>query len=59
MKTVTYETGNGAAEGRICFMPPAAAVELNAGNDAAPGETAWYDSPVGDDDFAKNTTAWD
>lgn len=59
MKTVTYKTGNGATQGRICFMPPAAAVKLNAGNDAAPGETVWYCSPAGDDGFTQNTTAWD
>ena len=58
MKTVTYETGNGAAEGRICCMPPAAAVELNAGNDAATEETVWYAASA-EDGFAQNTTAWD
>ena len=58
MTTVTYETGNGAAEGRICCMPPAAAVELNAGNDAATKETVWYAASA-DDCFAQNTTAWD
>ena len=58
MKTVTYKTGNGATEGRICFMPPAAAVELNAGNDAATEETVWYAASA-EDGFAQNTTAWD
>ena len=58
MKTVTYKTGNGAAKGRICCMPPAAAVELNAGNDAATEETVWYAASA-DDCFVQNTTAWD
>ncbi len=59
MRTVTYKTGNGAAESRICFMPPEFSVELDAKDDAAPGETVWYCSPAGDDGFTQNTTAWD
>lgn len=58
MKTVTYKTGNGATQGRICCMPPAAAVELNAGNDAATKETVWYAASA-EDGFAQNTTAGD
>ena len=58
MKTVTYETGNRATEGRICFMAPVAAVALDAASDAAPEETAWYVAPA-DGGFAQNTTAWD
>ena len=42
MKTVTYETGNGATEGRICFMAPVAAVALDAGSDAVCAFHALY-----------------
>ena len=58
MKTVTYETGHGATEGRICFMEPVAPVELVPEKDETPEETAWHDSPA-DDGFTQNTTAWD
>ena len=59
MKTVTYETGNGNTESRICFMPPEFSVELDAKNSAAPEETVWYAAPAGDDGYTQNTTAWD
>ena len=59
MKTVTYETGHGATEGRICFMEPVAAVELDADSAAAQEETAWYAAPTGEEAFTRNTTAWD
>ncbi len=58
MKTVTYETGHGATEGRICFMEPVAAVELAPEKDETLEEAAWHVAPA-NDGFAQNTTSWD